>query len=86
MTAPKRLYGLGWIEVNNLRPERGYMGKSYLNLDQVARIHLPTDQPGVAFLHYADGKSEALEDENCSRVLSAIEDAWINRPASNNEE
>jgi len=77
---PKRLYGLGWIEVNDLRPDKGYTGKSLLNLDQAARIHLPEDQPGVAFLYYADGRSEALEEENCSRVLRAIEEAWINPP------
>lgn len=76
MAEPKRLFGfLGWIEVNDLRPEKSYKGKSFLNLDQFARIHFPDDQPGVATLYYPDGNSESLEDENHARLLRAIEDS-----------
>ena len=77
---PKRLYGLGWIEVRDLRRmDASYKGTSLLNLDQFARIHLPDDEKrrGVATLYYADGRSESLEDENCSRLLRAVEDAKL---------
>jgi hypothetical protein len=77
---PKRLYGLGWIEVRDLRSmDEEYKGTSLLNLDQFARIKMPDEgkRRGVDILYYPDGRSEALEDENCSRLLQAIKDAKL---------
>jgi len=51
---PKRLYGLGWIEVRDLRAmDAAYEGTSLLNLDQFVRIHLPGNETrrGVATLY-----------------------------------
>jgi hypothetical protein len=64
---------LGWIEVEQLRPE--YAGKWLLNLDQATKIHFPEGQPGVAFVHFHDGSEEALEDANHSRLLAAVDSA-----------
>ena len=54
-----------------------YAGKGYLNLDLVKRIQFLDKQPGVAIVHYPDGSSEALEEENHSRLLKAIESASV---------
>lgn len=75
--SPKRLYGLGWHQVRDLRPYKGYQGSSLLDFDQFARIHLSDDQTGVAICHYPDSRSEVLGDENCARLLRAIEDARV---------
>lgn len=77
---PKRFGGLGWIEVENLRPQDtdpGYSGTWYLNLDLVKQIHLPENQPGVAIVHFLDGRSESLEEGNHSRLLKAIDKARL---------
>jgi hypothetical protein len=77
---PKRLFGLGWIEVEGLRPTQynpDYSGWVFLNLDQVAMIKFPENQPGVAFVVFGNGHSESLEEANHARLLKAIEDAEV---------
>jgi hypothetical protein len=56
-----------------------YKGVSLLNLDQFVRLLLPDDDKrrGVAICYYPNGRSEALEEENCARLLRAIEDARL---------
>ena len=77
---PKRLYGLGWIEVENLRPAEyypDYSGQVFLNLDQAAMIKFPAKQPGVAFVVFGSGHTESLEEANHARLLNAIKEAEV---------
>lgn len=77
---PKRLYGLGWVQVEGLRPkefEPSYSGTCFVNLDLAKMIQFPEKQPGVAIVTFLDGRSEAFEEGNHSRLLKAIEDARI---------
>lgn len=75
---PKRFFGLGWVQVEGLRPadmEPQYAGKCYVNLDVAKMIQFPPDQPGVAIVTFLDGRSEAFEEGNHSRLLKAIEES-----------